>query len=60
MPIDTSESFVFIEGTTTPGKGMMVEDLFIEVFEFGRQVIGIAILGIEMDTSVTVLLEDGA
>ena len=60
MPVDTAESFVLIEGAGSSGEGMMVEDGFIEVFELLRQVIGIAVLGIEMDTTVAILFEDRA
>ena len=57
VPVDTPESFVFIERARTAGEGVMVEHLFIEVFEFLRQVIRIAEAGIEMDSTVAVLLE---
>ena len=38
---------------------MVMEDGLIEVFQFLGQVIGIAVLRIEMDTSVAILFEDG-
>ena len=58
VPVDATESFVLVECTASTGEGMMVEDLLIEVFEFIGQLIGIAETGIEMNTSVAVLLEN--
>ena len=60
VPIDRAETFVLIERAATPGKGVVVEHLFIEIFEFVRQVVGITEGCIEMNTAITILLEDGA
>ena len=47
VPVDTSESFVLIEGARSSGEGMMVEYLLIQLFELLRQVVGIAVLGLK-------------
>ena len=58
MPVDTSESFVLIEGAATSCEGVVVEHLLVQVFQFVRQVVRITVTGIEMNTAVAVLLEN--
>ena len=58
MPIDTAEAFVLIERAGTTGERVVMEDRLIEIFQFFRQVIGIAVLRIEMDAAVAVLFQD--
>ena len=58
MPVNTTETFILIERTATTGESVMVKHLFIQVLQFIRQFIRITILGIKMDSSIAVLLQN--
>ena len=60
VPVDRAETFVLVERAATPGEGVVVEYLFVQILEFVRQVVGIAEGCIEMNTTITILLEDSA